>query len=215
MKVLTGTIQWTTDLGSLINFPGHTILNLAELDNFPPMIDVIPASILLPPYEAAVLQLDGMLKEFEYQYILYLESPDVRKYMSMLFKGLMLGKHFIIYLGKDEIELPFFGILCNYFATRYGVVIGGPNQPYSHNVANPAVIETLYEFDLIDHNTFLMYYPLGVRISDQASYKLALTYSMIMPGQQVVGSFSNYFTQLRNQFKYGDIIMQSPIQMVK
>lgn len=213
--MLNGTLQWTNDLGSLTNFPGYTILNLAELDNFPPMLDILPASILLPPYEASMLQLDGMLREFEYQYIQYLESPDVRRWMSMLFKGLLLRKNFIIYIGKDEMELPFFGVLCNYFATRYGIIIGGPTQSYSHNTNNPAVIETLFEFGWVDHHTFLMYFPLGVRISEPAAYKLAVIYGMIIPGQQPTGSFSEYFTRLRNGFQYGELVMHSPVQMVK
>lgn len=213
-----GSIEWTSDINTLITRPEAIVLVLGEYNvQLPPMVDHMPASILLPPCEATMLQLDGYLREFEVNYTQYLNSPELREYISILLAGMMEGVRFIIYIGKDELELPFFGILLNFFASYYGIVIGDTiSIPFSHNYNNPNAINTLMEFNRISPDIYLMFYPLGIPIPEYLAYRLAIAYRMISNTPSIVYSYSNYFTEMRNKFEYGKpVTFYNPIQIVE
>lgn len=213
-----GSINWTSDISQLVNRPNVTVLVLGEYEvQLPPMIDHMTASILLPPCEATMLQLDGYLKEFEINYVQYLNSPELREYLSILFAGMLYGNHFVLYIGKDELELPFFNILLNYFASYYGVIIGNmSNIPFSHDFNNPNVINVLMEYNRISTDMYLSYYPLNTPIPEYIAYRLAAYYRMIPANTNVIYTYSEYFTQIRNMFSYGEkVTFNNPIQIVE
>lgn len=213
-----GTIEWTSDINQLVSRPEAIVLVLGEYDiQLPPMIDHMPASILLPPCEATMLQLDGYLKEFEMNYAQYLNSPELREYLSIILAGILQGHRFIIYIGKDELELPFFGILLNFFVSCYGIVIGNmTNIPFSHNYNNPNAINLLMEYNRITPDVYLMFYPLGIPIPEYIAYRLAIAYQMISNTPNTVYTYSEYFTSVRNKFAYGQpVTFYNPIQIVE
>lgn len=214
-----GIISWTTDLNRVSSSCGEKILVLGEYDLSIPnkTNDIMTASILLPPYECTALQLDGNLAEFEHLYTQYLNSPDIRRYFSILFVGLLNGYNFLIYLGNDEAQLPFFGILLNFLNSYYGIIPAtiGPNGfiPFQFNYNNPHILENLYEFDHITPNFMLTYYPINLTIPDYVANKLAVDYGLFKPGMDVY-HFSQIFTGIRNRHPYGEPVTDcTPIKI--
>lgn len=213
-----GSINWTSDINQLASRPDVTVLVLGEYDiQLPPMIDYMTASILLPPCEATMLQLDGYLKEFEINYVQYLNSPELREYLSILFTGLLNGNKFVIYIGHDELELPFFSIMLNFFASYYGIIVGNmANIQFSHNYNNPNAINVLMEYSRVTPETYLMYYPLNTPIPEYLAYKMATIYRMIPNDPAVLYTYSEYFTEIRNKFAYGQpVSFYNPIQITE
>lgn len=216
-----GTIEWTTDLNRVSSSYDEKILVLGEYDISIPnkTNDIMTASILLPPYECTALQLDGNLSEFESLYIQYLNSPDVRRYFSILFTGLLSGFKFLMYIGYDEMQLPFFNILLNYFNSYYGIIIShitsmGEFIPFQHNFNNPHVIEVLYEFDQVTPNFLMTFYPVGIPIPIPVAYKMAIEFGFAQPNVDP-NYYSAMFTDIRNKHSYGDYVSDfTPIKIV-
>lgn len=209
-----GVIEVTSDPNYLATKAGYTVLMLGEYEDlYVPMMDTMSASILLPPYVETMLQMDGMLQEFEQRYIAYLNSPELRRYLSMIFLGMIRGMNFIMYVGRDEAQLPFYYTLLNHFLVYYGIAIGEFNKTFAYDINNPNVILLLYEQNLVTPNAFLSYYPRNMMIPEPIAYKLACDYGTVTPGVPPSYYAQNY-TNMRNQVQSGPVKVNTPMQIV-
>lgn len=209
--MFTGVIDFIMDMKDIAGKPNYTVLVLGEYLNIPllPGVNVTQASILLPPYTAAAMQLDGDIMTFKYEYYKYLQSPDVRRYFAVLLLGLLQGRNYALYVQKDEAELPFTTVLLSFLQEVYGIMPGITDNigyiPCQYIPScNPSIL--LYENNLINGNMFLNMYPKGVSIPLPFVEKLIMEYRMNYP-QWTIYDYANYF----NTLKDGTVI---PIKIV-
>jgi hypothetical protein len=200
--MFTGVIDFIMDMKDIAGKPNYTVLVLGEYLDIPllPGVNVTQASILLPPYTAAAMQLDGDLMIFKQEYYNYLQSPDVRRYFAVLLLGLLQGRNYALYVQKDEAELPFTTTLLSFLQDIYGIMPGITDHlgyipcQYLEN-CNPPML--LYENNLINGNMFLNMFPRFMPIPIPFVQKLIIEYRMNYP-QWTIYDYSNYFNTLKD-----------------
>ena len=198
-----GVIDFITDLQELKGKFNYTVLVLGEYLNIPliPGVNITQASILLPPYTAAALQLDGDINLFKHEYINHLQSADVRRYFAILLLGLIQGKNFALYVEKDEAALPFTNVLLEFLTEYYGIAPGITDSigyiPCQYNLAIPNGAMLLYENNLINPNTFLSVYPKLIPIPLPFVQKLMMEFGMNYPNWSMY-DYGNYFNSLKD-----------------
>ena len=177
--ILKGNILITTDKNIIyetINMrPDIKIISLDE-DNsigLDPSV-FVPGTILLPPVEAIIAEVDGNEEKYDMIYSNHLISDPVKEYMSsilaFLYKG---GKLLLYYPGEDYnntiIKMLFF------IMVTYGIHVGiiGDQNPdnatcyYDANLENIQLDLIYYYTRIINWREYLYYYPLNYPISDQ------------------------------------------------
>lgn len=210
-----GVLEITSDPNYVATKYGYTVLVLGEyedLNNI--MIEKMEATILLPPYAETMLQLDGNINEFAPRYINYLNSPDVRRYLAMIFLGMVKGMNFIMYIGRDEVQLPFYYVLLDHFLSFYGIAVGEINKQFVHDINNPNVDILLYEQNVISPNAFLTFYPLNMQIPIPMAIKLAQEYKVYNPNVDPM-YYVNQYTSMRNMVNQGQVVKPvTPMQII-
>ena len=91
------------------SFRGGRVVFITE--DVDPILDSIPnkisAKILLPPFEATELELDGRINESSAIYFRYLSSMEPAEYISVIIAGVVQGLNIGIYFGEQLRDMKF------------------------------------------------------------------------------------------------------------
>lgn len=125
--ILSGNIYITTNLNTVLeayNMNTSRIIDLDESNNLG--LDPryrIPGTILLPPPEAIVAEIDGDEQKYDYIYSLYLSSDAVQEYMASIIAYLYRGGKLLLYFPDSDYNNTLKKLI--YFIFNiYGIHIG-------------------------------------------------------------------------------------------
>lgn len=131
----------------------------ARLDAIP---NKISAKILLPPFEATELELDGRIDESSAIYFRYLSSMEPAEYISVIIAGVVQGLNIGLYFGEQLRDMKFPLIFLNFLRDYKGLVVGtANNQPGYIREFLPIVLSDLYTKGLVSADRFLAAMPIG------------------------------------------------------
>lgn len=163
--------------------------------------NVIPASILLPPYESVMADLDGNTEMANIEYINYLCRKEPDMFICAILAALLKGINILIYIGKDEAEMPFVSSLIRLLYDQYGITIGTEHHQFMYNKAYDAVIDSkLYLYELITYQDFFILYPETVMIPDYLIPKLIVDMNPYVE-VQTTDNYKMYFEGYKNRIK--------------
>jgi len=177
--ILKGNILITTDkniiLESIHMRPDVKIISLDEDNELgldPGMF--IPGTILLPPVEAIIAEVDGNEEKYDMIYSAHLLSDPVKEYMSSIIAFLYKGGNLLLYFPNQEYNNTIKKMLF-FIMVLYGIHIGiiGDPEPdntvcyYDANLENIQLDLIYYYTRIIDWREYLYYYPANFPITDQ------------------------------------------------
>lgn len=177
--ILKGNILLTTNKNIIMETlhmrPDVKIISLDE-DNelgLDPRI-VIPGTILLPPPEAIIAEVDGDEKKYNIIYNAHLLSEPVKEYISSILAFLYKGGKLLLYYPNSDynntMKNMVFFILIN-----YGIHIGIIDDPdpnisgcyFDANLENVQLDLIYYYTNIMDWREYLYNYPPMFPINDQ------------------------------------------------
>lgn len=160
--MIKGTIYIANDINfciaNLNSCKTIAIVDEPDIVNIPGKIG---GSILLPPYEALALLIDGEEDSFRYEYYKYLSTnTTVCKFIDIILQALIVGTNIIFLIDTEGPD--FKSTLINYFSSSFGIYIGDQNNDfrYTQNSMYMSIIcNKLYADDSIDKEEYLRLIP--------------------------------------------------------
>ena len=177
--ILKGNILLTTDKNIIMETlhmrPDIKIISLDE-DNelgLDPSV-VIPGTILLPPPEAMIAEVDGDEQKYNMIYSSHLLSEPVKEYMSSILAFLYRGGKLLLYYPDTDYNNTIKSMLF-FILITYGIHIGIINDPnpdnascyFDANLENIQLDLIYYYTNIIDWREYLYNYPPNCIISNQ------------------------------------------------
>jgi hypothetical protein len=177
--ILKGNILITSDKNIIFQtintMPDVKIISLTE-DNDLNMNPgyFISGTVLLPPIDAVIAEIDGDEQKYDMIYYNHLSSPIVQEYMSTIIAFLYKGGKLLLYFPNEEYNNTMIKLL-NFIMAIYGIHIGilGDLNYDNASCYFDANLEW-YQLDLIyyytgiiDWREYLYYYPIDVPINNQ------------------------------------------------
>lgn len=182
MNLLTGKILLTDDIGVIHKIlschnEGMKVLSLDEdgaLDLNDP--NTIGGTILLPPVECRIAEMDGDMATYDHIYRNYMASESVDKFMSAIIIYLFKGGNLMCY--HPDIRSTAILKMADMIASIYGIRLGVCQHPefpvrYSSKFIH-IWLWILYNTGTIDPITYLKLMPLNVPLPDFAIEKLLM-----------------------------------------
>ena len=178
--ILKGNILITADKNIIFqalqaNDPGLKILSLDE-DNTLGFEDerIIKATVLLPPIDAKIAELDGDEQKYDIIYSIHLQTDPVKQYMAGILAFLYNRGRLLLYYPDQEYNNTKIKLL-SFIMALYGIHIGILGDPNPDNAtcyydANLEYIQLdlIYQFTrIIDWRGYLIMYPIEYPIPDQ------------------------------------------------
>jgi len=214
--MLTGNIYITTDTNIIRNAATtHTIVFISgEIHELKPLINIVngvEASILLPPYDAQVLELDNRMQEYEQIYFNHLNNnPIASAFIALIIRTLFNGKNIILYLTKDENEMAYSKYFLKFFKMLFGIDISYNQDPprFDINYVGP-VLRFMFIHDVLPAEEFLLLYPKNIRLDNDIIIKLTKIldpYLLEYNNNQYI----SYFENLRVNIRQSGAPLQSP-----
>lgn len=135
---------------------------------------VIPGTILLPPPEAIIAEVDGNEQKYNMIYQAHLLSEPVKEYMSSILAFLYKGGKLLLYYPNSEYNNTMKNMLF-FILILYGIhigIIGDPSQDnatcyYDANLDNIQLDLIYYYTNILDWKEYLFNYPPNYPIPDQ------------------------------------------------
>lgn len=152
--ILKGSIFITTDINNVINtinmLPDVRIINLAEYNEME--LDpryFVPGTVLLPPVEALIAEVDGDEDKYNHIYYEYLKLPHIQEYMASIIAFLYMGGKLLLYYPDSEYNNTL-NKLIYFIMNIYGIGIGivGENGEIISGYCYNADLE-YFQLDLI------------------------------------------------------------------
>lgn len=159
------------------------------------------ASILLPPYEAMIYELDNSYEAADQLYIDHLNSDVCTRYINAILTAVIAHIPVAIYFGPEEIEMRIIKTFINFLFNSYGLVIGiqGKVSPYVDERYLPIILSRLYSDNIIDYETFMINHPL-LPIDPNVIYKMALDVNPLVR-ENTPKAYYDYFMSVLNATK--------------
>ena len=202
--LLKGTIYITNDINLCLTNMAmcKTIIIADEPENYR-MPQAIGGSLLLPPYQALELLVDGNERDFEFEYDQYLNNDiSVYKFINIILQALIVGTNIIFLVESNDID--FMKVLKRYFAVSFGIILGDSMNPFSFDINyTTSILNRLYSCDDISKETYLSLYPLEFDIDPFCVGKLQADFNMRFNNIQ---SAHEYFKRYSQMLKNGGII---------
>lgn len=210
--MLKGTIYVTDDINMAMNLaPTHTIICVSgETHNYQEFINVTNASVasvLLPPYEAVMQELDGNLMAFKDIYYTYLSTNEPHQIIALILRALFNGKNILLYCTKDESKMNYMKFLLMYLYENFGIIVGTQNNPFGFDPRYELIIlNVLYLNNLMNADEYLSNYPIIHNSIDDPNILLKLANELkpfiLNPSLEAYRQyFINYLARLRNGIK--------------
>lgn len=155
------------------------IVCVTEGNPFGHSLPVVEASVLMPPYQAMVAQIDGDMNKFVAEYMMYLRSTEaVNTLIAIIGRGLLTGINISIYIPADEANL-FADVLLQYMADAYGIMVGTQKRqfmlmPFAYIPINT----TCYMTDTITLDVFLAECPRDLNLFANIAAKVGIDYDL-------------------------------------
>lgn len=202
--LLKGTIYITNDINLCLTNMAmcKTIIIADEPENYR-MPQAIGGSLLLPPYQALELLVDGNERDFEFEYDQYLNNDiSVYKFINIILQALIVGTNIIFLVESNDID--FMKVLRRYFAVSFGIILGDHMNPFSFDINYTTIIlNRLYSCDDISKETYLSLYPLEFDIDPFCVGKLQADFNMRFNN---IKEAHEYFKRYSQMLKNGGII---------
>jgi hypothetical protein len=175
--ILKGSIMLATNINQinqvLTRMPDTKIISMSEERDIDPRY-VLSGTILLPPIEAIIAEVDGNEQKYDMIYSRYLFSSNVKEYMASILAYLYKGGKLILYFPVKEYNNSINKLL-GALLTMYGIhvgIIGDPNKDnatcYFDSNLEAFQLDLIYYYTgIIDWREYLYYYPINFPISDQ------------------------------------------------
>ena len=211
--MLKGSIYIVNDMNTAMECSlTHTIICVSgETHNYPDFIQATNAniaSILLPSYEAMMMEMDGNIEGFKLAYYTHLSQNESFTFMSIILRALYNGRNIIFYLTKEESEMLYIKALAQYFFDYFGITIGTPNNPFFYNnIYDPVILKILFSRDLMSGMEFLALLPETSIISDPTTIiKLVHELNPYVPGNDLE-NYARYFMNFSKKLKLNSEII--------
>lgn len=140
--------------------------------------DMIIGTILLPPIEAKIAEVDGDEQKYDYIYSSYLLKQDVERYISAIIAFLYKGGSLMLYINDMEYTNTK-NKFVQLFYKLYGIHIGiiesqNPQEAncYYDNTCLPMWLNLIFLSDVIYPEEYLFKYPIDAAIPDNIMNKL-------------------------------------------
>ena len=202
--LLKGTIYITNDINLCLTNMAmcKTIIIADEPENYR-MPQAIGGSLLLPPYQALELLVDGNEGDFEFEYDQYLNNDiSVYKFINIILQALIVGTNIIFLVESNDID--FMKVLRRYFAVSFGIILGDSMNPFSFDINyTTSILNRLYSCDDISKETYLSLYPLEFDIDPFCVGKLQADFNMRFNN---IKEAHEYFKRYSQMLKNGGII---------
>lgn len=202
--LLKGTIYITNDINLCLTNMAmcKTIIIADEPENYR-MPQAIGGSLLLPPYQALELLVDGNERDFEFEYDQYLNNDiSVYKFINIILQALIVGTNIIFLVESNDID--FMKVLRRYFAVSFGIILGDSMNPFSFDINyTTTILNRLYSCDDISKETYLSLYPLEFDIDPFCVGKLQADFNMRFNN---IKEAHEYFKRYSQILKNGGII---------
>lgn len=201
--LLVGDIRITDNIDELKSLMfTYRIIFIGEPDqNLLNATNGIPASLFIPPYEIIVDEVDGNIECFVTKYIGYLFNSECSEYIALIIRALYDGTNILLYISKDESEMWYSKVLCDFLKSQYGITVSYLSIPATFNENYSSVVcDFLYSFDLMSTDEFFMNYPADVSISPVNIAKLV---SQLNPyvQERTMESYIAYFNTFKQTIK--------------
>ena len=134
-------------------------------------------------------------------YIEYLCSKEPDMFICAMLAALLKGINILIYLGPDEANMPFVGVLTQYLWNTYGIGPGTDSSRYTINIGmEHVVLSKLYLYDLINYQELFVLYPPGVKLEEYVIPKLMYELNPYVetPSKE---AYEEYFNNFKERIK--------------
>ena len=145
---------------------------------------MIPGTILLPPIEAKIAEVDGDEQKYDYIYSSYLLKQDVERYISAIIAFLYKGGSLMLYINDMEYtntKNKFVQLFYKLYGIHAGIVESQNPQEancYYDDRCFPMWMNLIFLADVIYPDEYLYKYPIDASIPDNIMNKLM---DIIMP----------------------------------
>lgn len=194
---MVGTCYLVTDHNMIPNLAYQSrIVSITEGNPFGNAIQVVEASVLMPPYQAMLAHVDGDMNRFKMEYMNYLISTEaVRTLVAIIGKALLQGVNITLFVPKDEAQL-FVDILLEYMAGTFGIGVGTQNSHFALSGYAPILInQCCYLSDVITLSDFLAEVPRDLKLFESIAHKVGMDYDLFYDLNYIV----NYTAMLWDQ----------------
>ena len=204
--LINGKLAITHDVNIVNNTlcNGGKVLLLSEQPspNIMQSPNIIPATILLPPYQCVMAELDGEYDIAKTIYTEYLVEKEPDMFICAIITALLDPlTNILIYVGEDEINMSFVSVLLGYLMNEYGITVTSDMNNFLYNMAYDAVIlSKLYLYELIDYQFLLTMYPGPVNLPEYIIPKLIYDINPYI-SIQTPEAYYCYFNGLKNRIK--------------
>jgi hypothetical protein len=217
--ILSGTIFITSDLDVVRDLSiNHKIVVFGETaPTCIPTEYIIPASILLPPYEALEAEIDGNLEKYGYIYSAHLQTKEASEFIAVLILAVLRGANILLYITLDELELSYCNFFLAYMYNKYGIAIGTHKSPFSYEgqvneMFDWILCNELYRFDLIKTDEYFTLFPACATIIPE--YNVIKLANEINPYTNIPINhelYHQYFIDYINRVKQAGVVLINPI----
>ena len=154
MSMITNLAQ----LGPSINNKDFIAVAAITDNEYPNLLTIYNASILMPPTELLMEWADGNIYIMQTEYPTYLASKDPDDMIIALLAALT-KKNIVLYIPQDEFII-YGQILLNYLYYKYGITCNFMNTKFNIDSTKiPFIISKFYIQNLMDFNTYINMYP--------------------------------------------------------
>ena len=216
--MLKGNILLSSNVDDVMKLAtNHLVICISgETHNYKQMIDVIgatEASILMPPYEALVAELDGDMKLFESLYFTHLSTLKIATtFIALIVRALFDGKNVLLYLTPEESKMAYIQFFLIYFKKYLGISIGtfnGNDCAFDTNYT-PVILNLMLLNDILSYQKYLKFYPEDKPLPVEVVHKLSNVMDNNLPINSTYEEYVKLFEQSRRIIKSTDKNLESP-----
>lgn len=140
--------------------------------------DMIMGTILLPPIEAKIAEVDGDEQKYDYIYSGYLLKPEVERYISAIIAFLYKGGSLMLYINDMDYtntKKKFVQLMYKLYGIHIGII--EENDPqlancYYDDTCTPMWMNLIFLADVIYPEEYLYNYPINASIPNNIMNKL-------------------------------------------
>ena len=219
--MLKGSIYVTDDMEMAMNLSfSHVIICISdESHNYQDFIKSTKAnvaSVLLPPPEAVMMELDNNLQGFKESYYMHLSQKEPTAFISLILRAIYNGRNILLYLTKQESQLSYINVFMQFFHEFFGITIGTQFNPYYFDTRfYPVVLNMLFLNDLMTAEEYILELPKDIFINvPDIVIKLAKELNPYVANKTLDGyiEFFNKYKMKVNQYNKNIIIPIGGIQ---
>ena len=196
---MVGTCYLVTDHNMIPNLAYQSrIVSITEGNPFGNAIQVVEASVLMPPYQAMLAHVDGDIARFKKEYINYLASTDAATTLiAIIGRALLQGVNITLFIPKDEAQL-FADTLLEFMFGAFGIVVGTEKIQFMLTGNAQLFINVgCYLADVITLEEFLSESPRDLMLFESIAHKVGIDYDLFYDLNYIVNFIAMLWDQQR------------------